>query len=77
MTTHEPGVIAWRKSTFSNGASACVEVGWRKSSFSNGGNACVEIALRRPGVGVRDSKYQAGPTLDFPTSDWRTFLTTL
>lgn len=47
MTTSESEGMVWRKSSFSNGADACVEVGWRKSSFSNGGNACVEVGWRK------------------------------
>lgn len=47
MIAHEPGAMTWRKSSFSNGGTACVEVAWRKSSFSNGGNACVEVGWRK------------------------------
>ena len=47
MTSPEPGALTWHKSSFSNGASACVEVAWRKSSFSNGGTACVEVSWRK------------------------------
>jgi hypothetical protein len=47
MTMHEPGASTWRKSSFSNGASACIEVAWQKSSFSNGADACVEVGWRK------------------------------
>jgi hypothetical protein len=52
---------------------------WRKSSRSGGGNGdnCVEIAEIADEVAVRDSKNPTGPTLDWPTSTWRTFLTQL
>jgi hypothetical protein len=67
----------WRKSSYSGGGSGnCVEVCWRKSSYSDGGNGnCVEIAFGPAKVGVRDSKNTAGPTLAFPQSSWRSFLT--
>ena len=77
MITPEPDVIAWRTSSFSNGAAACVEVGWRKSSYSNGADACVEVGAARPGVAVRDSKYPTGPVLTFSQARWRGFLIAL
>lgn len=70
--------MTWRKSSsFSGTNGGCVEVAWRKSSFSNGGSACVEVALVPAGVAVRDSKNTSGPTLGFPTGDWRSFLAAL
>jgi hypothetical protein len=66
--------MIWRKSSFSSNGSACVEVGWRKSSFSSPNGDCVEVAPVPPGVAVRDSKNTSGPTLAFPTPDWRGFL---
>ena len=74
MTTHELGVVAWRKSSYSNGATACVEVGWRKSSFSNGEAACVEVAAVAVGVAVRDSKQPEKARLAFQQNAWREFL---
>ncbi|MGI5215076.1 DUF397 domain-containing protein [Plantactinospora sp. CA-290183] len=44
--------------------------GWRRSSFSNGQGNCVEVAETSIGVGVRDSKDVAGPTLVFDRSAW-------
>jgi hypothetical protein len=76
MISPEPGALTWRKSSFSNGANACVEVGWRKSSFSNGGNACVEVASLPPRVAVRDSKHPTGPTLGFDLAGWHAFVAT-
>lgn len=51
--------------------------GWRKSSYSGGSTAtdCVEVAFVASEVGVRDSKNTGGPTLAFPTTAWRTFVT--
>ncbi|HET9118342.1 MAG TPA: DUF397 domain-containing protein [Pseudonocardiaceae bacterium] len=46
---------------------------WRKSTFSNTQGACVEVATLRSGVGVRDSKNPAGPSLRFPADEWTTF----
>jgi hypothetical protein len=47
MTSHDLRNLTWRKSSFSNSNSNCVEVAfaWRKSSFSNGQANCVEVAL--------------------------------
>lgn len=48
---------------------------WFKSSHSGGGNDCVEIAhLDGGGVGVRDSKDPAGPSLIFTASEWDAFV---
>ncbi len=50
------------------------ETAWRKSSYSGGGNGdCVEVAVSPSAVDVRDSK-NIGPTLTFPTDQWRAFL---
>lgn len=50
---------------------------WRKSSYSGAANsACVEVAVSPEAVGVRDSKNTTGPTLAFPITHWRTFITT-
>ncbi len=70
-------MTVWRKSSFSGTNGNCVEVGWRTSSFSSNGSACVEVAPVEVGVAVRDSKNTGGPTLAFPTTDWRAFLTQL
>jgi hypothetical protein len=50
--------------------------GWRKSRRSGAGNGnCVEIAFAADGnVGLRDSKNQAGPVLEFDPSAWAAFL---
>ncbi|MGW4894338.1 DUF397 domain-containing protein [Kitasatospora sp. NPDC004240] len=48
---------------------------WRKSSYSNAeGASCVEVDDANPGH-VRDSKDPHGPTLDFTTHAWQTFVT--
>jgi hypothetical protein len=74
MTTHEPGSIVWRTSSYSGSGSACVEVGRRTSSYTANGSACVEVAPAPAGVLVRDSKDPEGPTLAVPTAAWRLFL---
>lgn len=50
---------------------------WFKSSHSAGNDACVEVAYQpNRSVLVRDTKAAgSGPTLRFPTADWRVFLT--
>jgi hypothetical protein len=58
-------MINWRRSSFSNGGTACVEVGWRKSSSSGTEGNCVEVARAPLGVLVRDSKNTEGPVLAF------------
>ena len=50
---------------------------WRTSSYSAESGDCVEIAPAPRRVLVRDSKDPDGPALAFPTSAWRTFLTTV
>ncbi|MFI8432764.1 DUF397 domain-containing protein [Streptomyces sp. NPDC079020] len=51
---------------------------WFKSSYSNNGGACVEVAANlaasRGVVPVRDSKDLSGPTLDFPTGSFASFV---
>ncbi|HYS34830.1 MAG TPA: DUF397 domain-containing protein [Pseudonocardiaceae bacterium] len=51
--------------------------GWRKSSYSGGStsSSCVEVAFVADEVGVRDSKNTDGPTLAFPATAWRAFVT--
>jgi hypothetical protein len=70
-------MMTWRKSSFSGVNGNCVEVAWRTSSFSSNGSACVEVAPVPSGVAVRDTKNTVGPTLSFPTTDWRSFITEL
>ncbi|MFE9250788.1 DUF397 domain-containing protein [Streptomyces sp. NPDC007088] len=50
---------------------------WFKSSYSNDGNNCVEIAdlVATAGVvGVRDSKIEDGPALQFEPSMFASFI---
>jgi len=71
----------WHKSSYSQGANGCVEVGsvpaptgWRKSSYSQGENNCVEVGATPGVVGVRDSKLgPAGPILAFGPDSWAGF----
>lgn len=57
MIAIEPGTT-WRKSSYSAGNGACIEVGWTEPTL----------------VAVRDSKNATGPTLAFAPSIWREFL---
>ncbi len=69
--------LNWRKSSYSGTNGGCVEVAWRKSSYSGTNGDCVEVAPAAAGVAVRDSKNTTGPTLSFPTNDWRSFIAEL
>lgn len=78
MSTAELDGIVWRTSSSSGSNGNCVQVGWRKSSYSASNGGCVEVAWpQEVGVAVRDSKQNDGPTLAFPTDDWRAFLARL
>ncbi|MFE1762662.1 DUF397 domain-containing protein [Streptomyces angustmyceticus] len=58
-TIPNPSVIAWRKSSYSDG----------------GANNCVEVSDGFPGaVPVRDSKTPTGGVLLFPAGAWATFI---
>jgi hypothetical protein len=54
---NHPLKAAWRKSTFCNGADACVEV----------------APLADGNVALRDSKEQDGPVLVFTPAEWAAF----
>ncbi|MER5393411.1 DUF397 domain-containing protein [Saccharopolyspora sp. NPDC002686] len=69
--------MVWRKSSRSNGAQNCVEVGWRTSSRSAGQGNCVEVSLDPEVVGVRDSKDRDGAVLAFPRRQWAAFVSGL
>jgi hypothetical protein len=49
------------------------EAAFRKASGS-GNLGCVEVSIGGEGVGVRDSKDQAGPVLAFTGHEWRVFV---
>ena len=61
MTTTESPSVLWRKSTYSNAESNCVEVASGQSGA----------------VAVRDSKDSEGPKLAFTPDKWRAFTRTL
>ena len=77
MTAPGPDGIVWHTSSYSNGGSACVEVGWHTSSHSSNGGACVEVTPTPAGVRIRDSKDRNGPVLTVPAPSWHAFLTAL
>jgi hypothetical protein len=69
----------WRKSSYSSGNGACVEVAhvpaeWRKSSHSGGSGACIEVADLPEAIAVRDSKDPTGPMLIFARTEWAAFI---
>lgn len=71
-------IFFFKKSSFSNGSSACVDVGiptnWRKSPYSQGNGNCVEIGDLSGGVAVRDTKLgDDSPILRFTDSEWIAF----
>jgi hypothetical protein len=68
----------WRKSRYSGGNGACVEVAhvpaeWRKSSRSSADGPCVEVASSPEAIAVRDSKDPGGPALVFTRQAWAAF----
>jgi Domain of unknown function (DUF397) len=66
----------WRKSSFSDVNTNCVEIAWHKSKFSGGNTDCVEVAPTSASVGVRDSK-NPEPRLVLPNASWRAFVISL
>jgi hypothetical protein len=71
--------VQWRKSRYSGGNGACVEVAvipaWHTSTHSNAQSNCVEVATNLPGrVAIRDSKQLDGPRLVVSAGEWRWFL---
>lgn len=69
-----PEMLAWRKSSYSNGGGGnCLEVAWRKSSYSATGGDCVEVAYSE-WVAVRDSKNSDGPMITVTPAAWHAFV---
>ena len=71
----------WRKSSYSGGNGACIEVAhvpvqWRKSSCSSADGQCVGVASSPEVVAVRDSKDPGGPALVFTLGAWAAFTET-
>ena len=76
--------MAWKKSSYSLGNGACVEVDapeWRKSSYSVLNGACTEVAAVPTAddymIAVRDSKNPDAGHLTFTPAEWDTFLTAI
>ena len=58
-------ITGWRKSSYSNGADMCAEVGsWRTASFSYNGSSCVEAGNWRS-----SSRCAAGECLEAASCD--------
>lgn len=73
--------LTWRKSSYSTGNPACVEVArtlrWRKSSRSGGKTGCVEVARAYEVVAIRDSKDPNGPVLSTSRDVFAKFISSL
>ena len=69
-------IFLFKKSTYSNGASACVEVGIpKKSSYSQGNGNCVEVYGAVEGVALRDTKLgNNSPILTYTNAEWDAFI---
>jgi len=80
--------MTWAKSSYCDGASACVEI-WRRSSRCESGDCvevawhksthstsqeCVEVGHTAGAVGLRDSKNPDGPELWFTPEEWDAFV---
>lgn len=50
---------------------------WFVSTYSSDRQTCVEVRFHQGRVHVRDSKNPTGPHLDYPASEWTTFLKAL
>lgn len=71
-------MINWKKSSFSNGSSACVEVAhdsdWWKSSFCKPYENCVEVSTGEHVILVRNSRDKDGPVLAYTRAEWDAFI---
>jgi hypothetical protein len=76
MSSNDSPIALWRKSSYSNGTGACVEVGttWRKSTHSNHSGNCVEVSTATRAILVRDTTNRSGATLTIPAPAWQALL---
>ena len=75
----DTNLVTWRKASYSQANSACVEVGvWRKATYSQANSDCVEVGVSHTSAAdmlclVRDTKDRGGPALAFTSASWATF----
>lgn len=78
MVTIDLACAVWRKSTYTQGNGACVEIAfpdaaWRTSTRSQGNGACVQVALTPAVAGIRDSKQPDGGVILASFPAWEAF----